>query len=298
MRRDHMQVTTDLYLEHHLLPLRDWAHSLGLALRAQPYGLETDAIHSVSLLDIPEGESLGFKNLDDFRCLADGRDMGDGRVLFQRGGRHGGRRVHHHLGRHAAQTGHPVLRGRQPGRDTRLRLRDGARRHLVRLRGLLPVPRRPRLRGGMAAARPRLASCARRGRVPRPDPGRAADRYPRVDVAVLRQKGYAGSGLGAPWFTSDGVPLGWTHTFLSPRSLGLPGAVVRGPAAGAGRPAFKVLVLEGDVMIGRERTLELETARRLVELAEDGLPMIVVGDWSEGMCLDCRGRATAHRCAP
>ncbi|WP_372345679.1 hypothetical protein [Streptomyces sp. KL116D] len=39
----------------------------------------------------------------------------------------------------------------------------------------------------------------------------------RVDVGIMRQKGYAGSGLGAPWFnTSDGVPVGWTHTFSAP----------------------------------------------------------------------------------
>ena len=48
-------------------PLKAWANALGLKLRVQPYGLQTDAMQASALLDIPEGESLGFKNLDDYR---------------------------------------------------------------------------------------------------------------------------------------------------------------------------------------------------------------------------------------
>ncbi|MER7792222.1 glycosyl hydrolase [Streptomyces sp. NPDC097640] len=282
VRRDYMQVITDLYLEHHLLPLRDWAHSLGLALRVQPYGLETDAIHSASLLDIPEGESLGFKNLDDFRCLAGGRDMGGGRVLSNEAGATAGgayattwdATLRKLVTQYCAGVNQAVLHGfgyatapgaawpgfaafspyhGGPGYGEAWGPRTPAWRHVSDVAGYLG-----RIQGVLQTG------------------------SHRVDVAVLRQKGYAGSGLGAPWFTADGVPLGWTHTFLSPRSLGLPSAVVRGGRLAPDGPAFKVLVLEGDVMIGRERTLELGTARKLIELAEDGLPMIVVGDWSDG----------------
>ncbi|MDW6057646.1 hypothetical protein SAZ11_05805 [Streptomyces sp. FXJ1.4098] len=51
-------------------------------------------------------------------------------------------------------------------------------------------------------------------------------------------------------------------------------------------------------MIGREHTLELDTARKLIELAEDGLPMIVVGTGRTGMCPGCRTRATTSGWAP
>ncbi len=60
--------------------LRAWAHSLGLELRSG-LRLRTNAIASAALLDIPEGKSLGFKNLDDYRCLAGGRDMAGHAVL-------------------------------------------------------------------------------------------------------------------------------------------------------------------------------------------------------------------------
>ncbi|MEU4893285.1 glycosyl hydrolase [Streptomyces sp. NPDC044780] len=282
VRRDYMQVVTDLYLEHHLLPLRAWAHSLGLVLRVQPYGLETDAIHSASLLDIPEGESLGFKNLDDFRCLAGGRDIGGGRVLSNEAGATAGgayattwdATLRKLVTQYCAGVNQAVLHGfgyatapgaawpgfaafspyhGGPGYGEAWGPRTPAWRHVPDVAGYLG-----RIQGVLQTG------------------------THRVDVAVLRQKGYAGSGLGAPWFTSDGVPLGWTHTFLGPRSLGLPGAVVRDGRLAPDGPAYQVLVLEGDVMIGREHTLEPATARRLIELAEDGLPMIVVGDWSDG----------------
>ena len=58
-----------------------FAHRLGRTLRAQAYGLATDAISSATLLDVPEGESLGFKNLDDYRVLASARDMAGGELL-------------------------------------------------------------------------------------------------------------------------------------------------------------------------------------------------------------------------
>lgn len=67
------EVRSELYLEGHLVPLRDWAHSLGLLLRVQPYGLQTDALAAAALMDVPEGETLGSKNLDDFRSLAGDR---------------------------------------------------------------------------------------------------------------------------------------------------------------------------------------------------------------------------------
>ncbi|MET8865195.1 glycosyl hydrolase [Nonomuraea sp. NPDC004580] len=80
-RKDYWDTVSELFNEHHFTALRDWAHSLGLRLRAQPYGLRTDAIEAAAILDVPEGESLGFKNLDDYRCLAGGRDMAGGEVL-------------------------------------------------------------------------------------------------------------------------------------------------------------------------------------------------------------------------
>ena len=73
IRHDFWGTVSALFNRHHLRALRDWAHGLDMTLRSQPYGLQTDAIESAAILDIAEGESLGFKNLDDYRCLAGGR---------------------------------------------------------------------------------------------------------------------------------------------------------------------------------------------------------------------------------
>ena len=81
VRHDYWLTVSDLFAEHHFSVLTKWAHSLGLEFRCQPYGLETDSIAAAATVDIPEGESLGFRNLDDYRALAGGRDLGGRKVL-------------------------------------------------------------------------------------------------------------------------------------------------------------------------------------------------------------------------
>ena len=81
VRDDYNQVLSDLYRDHHLLPIQGFARSLGMGLRVQPYGLETDTVEHAALLDVPETESLGFKNLDDYRVMAGGRDLAGHTVL-------------------------------------------------------------------------------------------------------------------------------------------------------------------------------------------------------------------------
>ena len=86
VRRDINLVLTNLYNENHLKPLKAWANALGLKLRVQPYGLQTDAMQASALLDIPEGESLGFKNLDDYRRQAGARDLAGNTILSNESG--------------------------------------------------------------------------------------------------------------------------------------------------------------------------------------------------------------------
>ena len=76
--------------EHHFEAIAKWAHSIGLEYRAQPYGLGTDSMRAAAILDVPEGGSLGFENLDDYRVLADGRDMAGREILSCEAGAHQG----------------------------------------------------------------------------------------------------------------------------------------------------------------------------------------------------------------
>ncbi|MFC8103399.1 glycosyl hydrolase [Streptomyces sp. NPDC057363] len=282
VRRDYMEVVTELYVENHLLPVQKWANGLGLQLRIQPYGLQTDAMYKAALLDVSEGESLGFKNLDDFRCLAGGRDMGGKLVLSnEAGGTAGGAyattwdaTLRKLVTQYAAGVNQAVFHGfayadapgaAWPGFAAFSPYNGGAGY------GEAWGPRQPTWghTADIAGYLSRTQQVLRTG-------------VNKVDIGVLWQKGYAGSGLGASWFSGDGVPVGWTHLFLSPRLLSLPGAVVRDGRFAPDGPAYKALLIDGDVMIGREHTLQLDVAEKLVGYAEKGLPIIVIGDWKDG----------------
>lgn len=76
VQSDFYKTVSDLYLDYRLTGLKTFANSLGLKMRAQPYYAQVDTSRASALLDIPEGESLGFKDTPDgFRILAAGRDI-------------------------------------------------------------------------------------------------------------------------------------------------------------------------------------------------------------------------------
>ncbi|WP_037855101.1 glycosyl hydrolase [Streptomyces sp. NRRL S-340] len=283
IRHDFWETVSVLFNRHHVSALRDWAHGLGMSLRAQPYGLQTDAIASAALLDIPEGESLGFKNLDDHRCLAGGRDMAGHQVLSCEAGAYAGtaysttwdRILRTMGGAYAAGVNQTVLHGFSyatapgtawpgfaafspyngtPGYGESWGPRQPTWRHAEDVAGYLGRVHRV-LRAGTA----------------------------RADVAVFRQTGYSATGIGASWFTSTGVPLGWTHQFLSGPLLDLPNATVRDGRLAPDGPAYKALFLEGDFFYGSSPTLALAHARKLLEFAEAGLPTVVLGAFDQAL---------------
>lgn len=80
---DFYQTVSDLYVEYRLLGLKTWAESIGMKLRVQPYTASIDSTYASSVVDIPEGESLGFEgDLDAFRVLATGRDIGGATTIL------------------------------------------------------------------------------------------------------------------------------------------------------------------------------------------------------------------------
>lgn len=283
IRHDFWETVSGLFNRHHVRALRDWAHSLGMELRAQPYGLPTDAIASAALLDTAEGESLGFKNLDDYRCLAGGRDMAGHTVLSCEAGAYNGsaygttwdRFLRTMGGAYAAGVNQTVLHGFSyatapgvgwpgfaafspyggaPGYGESWGPRQPTWRHVDDIAGYLGRVHRV-LQAGTA----------------------------RADVAVFRQTGYTATGIGASWFTSTGVPLGWTHQFLSGPLLGLPGATVSGGRLAPGGPAYKALFVEGDFFYGSAPTLAEADARRLLEFARAGLPVVLLGAFDQAL---------------
>ncbi|MFI6514907.1 glycosyl hydrolase [Spirillospora sp. NPDC050679] len=280
VRHDYWQTVSELFNENHFAVLTRWAHSLGLRFRAQPYGLETDAIASAAIIDVPEGESLGFKNLDDYRALAAGRDMAGNTVLSSEAGAYQGGAYSTTWnkflltmgGAYAAGLNQTVLHGFSyatvpgaawPGFAAFTPYNGGI--------GYSESwgPRHPTWRHfpDLAGYLTRVHQAGQAG-------------VNKVDVAVFRQKGYTKTGIGASWFTSDGVPSGWTHQLLSAPLLERSEARVSGGRLAPKGPAYKVLVVEGDLFSGGVRTLPVATAERLLEFSRAGLPLLFVGDWS------------------
>ena len=70
---DYHLTLNDLYLDGHIKTLQNWAHSFGYQYRAQSYGCGVDTSSAAVVVDIPEGESLGFgANYDYFRNISGG----------------------------------------------------------------------------------------------------------------------------------------------------------------------------------------------------------------------------------
>ncbi|GAB3464591.1 glycosyl hydrolase [Streptomonospora sediminis] len=277
---DFNDVLSQLYIDHHLKPLKKWAHRLGLRYRIQPYGLETDAMAKAAVVDIPEGESLGFNNLDDFRSLAGGRDLGGNTVLSSEAG--------------AVYGGSYSTTWRETARTVSREYTAGVNQAVLHGFSYADAPgaRWPGFAaftpydGGVGYSEswgPRLPTWQHAadvaGFLARSQHGLQWGTS-TADVAFLRQKGYAGSGFGAAYFSKEGVRIGWTHQFVSPRLLEITDPDVEDGVLAPDGPAYNLLVFEGDAFSGRVPTLPLETARRLLRYAKRGLRIVVVSDWS------------------
>jgi hypothetical protein len=281
VRHDYWSTVSDLFAEHHFSALTKWAHSLGLEFRCQPYGLETDSIAAAAIVDVPEGESLGFRNLDDYRALAGGRDLGGRKVLSCEAGAYQGgaygttwKKVLLTMGgAYAAGLNQTVLHGfsyaTAPGVDwpgfAAFTPYDGRQGYSESWGPRQPTWRHvPAVTGYLG----RIHQVLQTG-------------TSRIDVAAFRQKGYTKTGIGVGWFTASGVPAGWTHQMVSAPVLELDRAVVRDGRLAPDGPAYKVLFVEGDRFAGNEATLAVETARRLLSFARGGLPIVFLGSgWS------------------
>ncbi|MYS20273.1 alpha-L-rhamnosidase [Streptomyces sp. DvalAA-14] len=280
VRHDFWQTVSELYNAQHVTAIKKWAGTVGLKLRAQPYGLQTDAIATAAILDIPEGESLGFKNLDDFRCLAGGRDMAGSTILSCESGAYTGgaynttwqKFLRTMGGAYAAGVNQTVIHGFSyatlPGTAwpgyAAFTPYHGAVGY-----GESWGPRQPTWRHieDMSGYLARIHQVLQAGK-------------PRLDVAIFRQTGYTATGIGASWFTSTGIPLGWNHEFISEPLLSLPSAHVTQGRLAAGGPAYQALFVEADFFAGSTCTLPVAVAEKFLAFTKAGLPIVLLGDWS------------------
>lgn len=290
--RDDLAMTfSDLYRDHHLIPLRDWAHDLGLELRIQAYGLETDTLAHSGILDQPETESLGFKNLDDYRVMAGGRDLAGRTILSCEAAAYNGAAYNVTWDRvlttlnsiYAAGVNQAVLHGypyaEAPGAAwpgfAAFSPYNGAQGYSEAW-----GPRQPSWKHV-----PKIADYLRRTQ------WALQQGVNRTDLVYFRQKGWAATGIGAQWATNDGIPLGWSHSFVSSAAFVDPSVTLRDGRLAPEGPAYKAMVVEGDAFRGRRTTLTVEAAKKIADLAKRGFPVVFLGDWSRPTA-DGQGTAT------
>lgn len=93
----------------------------------------------------------------------------------------------------------------------------------------------------------------------------------KVDLGIYR-KGY--NIVTPPPYTGTSLLIssGYTYEYVSPENLKLPGVTVSDSRLAPAGPAYKAFIL------GRQDNITVDAAQRLVDYAQNGLPVIVVGD--------------------
>ncbi|KAH8882940.1 secreted protein [Thozetella sp. PMI_491] len=270
-----------LYVDYHAKHMREWSAAQGMKFRAQTYGLPTEAMASSAAVDIPEGESLGFKNMGDYRSLAGAANMKGLSLIsneacafaasaytvtlklllqtlnpiFTSGNNH---QVFHGFSYKAAETAQwPGFAAFTPysgniGYSESWGPRIPLWRHMSDTMGYVG----------------RVQAVLQRGQ-------------PKHDVAFFEQKGYVGAGYNSPWFADSGTMLGWSLNIIGPSLLDLPSATVRDKLLAPDGPGYQLLAFEGDAFTSsREPMAKLSSAKKILEFAKAGLPILIAGDWS------------------
>ncbi|ETS73496.1 hypothetical protein PFICI_14442 [Pestalotiopsis fici W106-1] len=278
---DYADTLSDLYQDYHVKPIKKWLGDRGLLYRAQVYGiLGLDSMRLATGLDIPEGESLGFKVLDQYRTLAGATNMAGLNVLSNELGAYSKgayatswRKI---LGtvnpEFAAGVTRNVLHGFSYIRGPNATWPGWAA--FTPINGVVGYseswgPRHPTWlhAGDFTGYLGRTQYFARMG-------------VAKYDCAFFRQNGHAQDSYVGPYFTSDGANLGWTTTYVDYGVLNLPKATVSGQRLAPGAGNYSVLAVDGDALAGYAPTLTVGTASLLEHYAESGLPILLIGNWS------------------
>lgn len=253
-----------LWFENRLEPFTEWAESIGMEYRNQGYGTTVDSILSAALTGQPEGESLGFgSEVDRFRAVASGRDMGGTSKLSDEMGAF--------FGAYATTWNDQML-------PTLNRDFSGGVNELY-IHGYA-TDDAPGVEWPGFSAFGTMFAEPWNGKQPTWTAITDMTGYINrtqlvlqqgtntVDVAFLRQD----LDIDGGYFEDQSVVrAGYSTGYLSPGVLELPSATVTDGVLAADGPSYQALIVDD------EQAMELATAEKLLELAEDGLPIIVVG---------------------
>lgn len=275
VRHDYEQTLSDLYLEYRVSVFKEWTHSFGMGYRNQGYGATIDSILSAATTDIPEGESLGFgdNGNDRYRALAAGRDMGGNRILSDEVGAYlfsaynipWEQLLETMHTNYASGVNQMVVHG--------FAYADAPNAEWPGFAAFSPMeslgigfaeawgPRQPtwdHVGDGIGDYLARTQAVLQNG-------------TSQTDVAIYLQD-FNISGVASPIFADTGLTqAGYSYGFLSHGALDLPSATVKHGRLAPNGPAYKALVLNNP------STMPLETAQKILDFAQAGLPIVVIG---------------------
>jgi hypothetical protein len=276
IRNDYYQVLSELYTEHHLAPLRAWFNRQGLKYRVQTsYGQSLEGTGPAAAIDVPETESFQQADMvDGYRVQAAVAHITGQRVYSTEccatmGGAHAlpWRQTLWHVDRnYAGGVNQAVLHGYS--------YIEAAN---ATWPGWFPFGqmfsenhgRQPNWKhaGDITDYLGREQLVLRQGEA-------------KVDVAIYRLSywdyGRGGSGRlrDQPEYYNDPAlsRAGYTYEFLSPALLARPEVTVSGGTLAPRGPAYRALVLD------RQREMPAAALQRIIDLAKQGLPVIIIGE--------------------
>ncbi|KAH0443633.1 hypothetical protein CcaCcLH18_00946 [Colletotrichum camelliae] len=276
---DYYETITDLYADYHIAPLLKWLNSRGIKYRAQPYGIDKlDSMRIATALDIPEGESLGFQVIDDYRVLAGAKSFAGVNIMSNELGAYNKAAY--------ATTWTKILGTVNP------QFAAGLTHNVLHDFSYISGPETtwPGW-GAFTPYKGRIGYSESWG--PRTPTwmhapgftaymGRASfftsQGIPKYDCAFFRQNGASDGHYVGPYFTSEGAQIGWTTTYVDEYLLHLPSAVVKDARLAPNAGNHSLLVVAEDTDAGQAQ-LTPTSARKLRDLADEGLPMLFLVNW-------------------
>lgn len=289
VRRDYYQTLSELWVDEHLTPLRQWSNRRGLTYSNEPYGLTADVIEGAKAADVPKAEDHWNRTVDFLRTVTSGA---------------------HLAGRRKAS----MELGTAFGKDYMMTLRELKRRadksfasgvnELV----VLGHPYReapgtdwptwqpfstefsPGFSEAWNSANPLwrhmkpLADYLARGQT------LLQAGEPVADIAVYRDAyGYIADPFATddppePALTRELLRSGFAYDFVNPTTLLERGTRARDGRLRAGEPEYRGLVVDTDFDRGmgvENHAMDPAVAERLVEVARAGVPIVFVGGFPQ-----------------
>ncbi|KAH7353831.1 secreted protein [Plectosphaerella cucumerina] len=270
-----------MYVDNHVGVLKPWANEFNYRYRAQVYGIPTDSMSAVAKIDIPEGESLGFKNLGDWRSLAGAANFANLKVIGNEACAFLG--LSYQLGWELMlQTINPIMTAginlqvlhgfaykeapgaKWPGFAAFTPYGRNGVGYSEAWGPRIPMWKHVRDFSGYLS---RVQALLQRGQ-------------PKHDVAFLSPKGYIAAGFSGIYFHADGARNGWSMNLVGPAQFREPTAFVEDKKLHPRGPGYTVVAFEGDSFANRAPVIELDTAERILDYAKQGVTVLIIGNWT------------------